>query len=98
MKEAFESIKKGLNEAIDFAQGKEVKAKVTKLNPQLDVKMVRKNLGMTQKDFALSLGISLATLRHWERGDRKPHGPALILLNLVEKDPNTIFRILEATA
>jgi putative transcriptional regulator len=98
MKEAFESIKKGLNEAIDFAQGKEVKAKVTKLNPRLDVKMVRKNLGMTQKDFALSLGISLATLRHWERGDRKPHGPALILLNLVEKDPNTIFRILEATA
>jgi putative transcriptional regulator len=98
MKETFESIKKGLNEAIDFAQGKEVKAKVTKLNPQLDVKMVRKNLGMTQKDFALSLGISLATLRHWERGDRKPHGPALILINLVEKDPNTIFRLLEAPA
>ena len=98
MKEAFESIKKGLNEAIDFAQGKEVKAKVIKLNPRLDVKMVRKNLGMTQRDFALSLGISLATLRHWERGDRKPHGPALILLNLVEKEPNTIFRILEATA
>jgi putative transcriptional regulator len=98
MKEAFGSIKKGLNEAIDFAQGKEVKAKVTKLNPQLDVKKVRKNLCMTQKDFAISLGISLATLRHWERGDRKPHGPALILLNLVEKDPNTIFRILEAPA
>jgi putative transcriptional regulator len=98
MKEAFESIKKGLNEAIDFAQGKEGKAKVTKINPQLDVKMVRKNLGMTQKDFALSLGISLATLRHWERGDRKPHGPALILLNLVKKDPKTIFRLLEAPA
>jgi putative transcriptional regulator len=98
MKEAFESIKKGLNEAIDFAQGKEVKAKVNKINPQLDVKRVRKNLGMTQKDFALSLGISLATLRHWERGDRKPHGPALILLNLVEKDPKTVFRLLEAPA
>ena len=98
MNEAFESIKKGLNEAIDFAQGKEVKAKVTKINPQLDVKRVRKNLGMTQKDFALSLGISLATLRHWERGDRKPHGPALILLNLVEKDSKTIFGLLEAPA
>ncbi|MFC2145803.1 NadS family protein [Acidobacteriota bacterium] len=98
MKEAFESIKKGLNEAIDFAQGKEVKAKVTKINPQIDVKMVRKNLGMTQKDFALSLGISLATLRHWERGDRKPHGPALILLNLVEKDPKTVFKLLAAPA
>lgn len=98
MKEAFESIKKGLNEAIDFAQGKVVKAKVTKIKPHIDVKMVRKNLGMTQRDFALSLGTSLATLRHWERGDRKPVGPALVLLNLVEKDPKTVFKLLTASA
>jgi putative transcriptional regulator len=33
-------------------------------------------------------------LRHWERGDRKPHGPALVLLNAVAKEPGTVLRIL----
>jgi hypothetical protein len=31
MNETFESIKKGLNEAIEFSQGKAVKAKIFKL-------------------------------------------------------------------
>jgi len=96
MKETFESIKKGLNATIDFSAGKTVKAKVNKIDSHIDVKHVRKNIGMTQKDFALSLGISLATLRHWERGDRLPHGPGLVLINLVKKDPQTIFKLLES--
>lgn len=98
MKETFESIKKGLNEAIEFSQGKAVKAKINKINPQIDVKDIRKNIGITQRDFALSLGISLATLRHWERGDRVPQGPGLVLLHLVKQDPKTIFKLLGATA
>ncbi|HLP47881.1 MAG TPA: helix-turn-helix domain-containing protein [Candidatus Kapabacteria bacterium] len=98
MKETFESTKKGLNEAIELSQGKVVKAKVNKINPQIDVKDIRKNIGITQRDFALSLGISLATLRHWERGDRIPKGPGLVLLHLVKKDPETIFKLLGATA
>jgi putative transcriptional regulator len=98
MKEAFASIKKGLDEAIEFSQGKEVRAKVFKINPQINVKDIRKNIGMTQKDFALSLGISLATLRHWERGDRIPQGPGLVLLHLVRKDPKTIFKLLGTPA
>lgn len=98
MKEAFESIKKGLNEDIDFSRGEDVGARVTKINLDVDVKQVRKNIGMTQKDFALSFGINLGTLRHWERGDRKPKGPALVLLNLIEKDPKTFLKLLPSTS
>ncbi|MDP1535173.1 MAG: helix-turn-helix domain-containing protein [Rubrivivax sp.] len=29
---------------------------------------------MTQEQFAARFGFSVATLRHWERGDRSPHG------------------------
>ncbi len=98
MNEAFESIKKGLNEAVEFAKGNEEGARVTHLNLNMDVKAVRKKMGMTQKDFAYSFGINLGTLRHWERGDRKPKGPALVLLNLVQKDPQTILNLLAAPA
>ena len=49
---------------------------------------------MSQPKFAASFGISLGTLRHWERGDRYPQGPALVLLNLLSKDPHTVLEVL----
>ena len=49
---------------------------------------------MSQTEFANSFGISLGTLRHWERGDRYPQGPALVLLNLLSKDPNKVLEVL----
>ncbi|MCP4152952.1 MAG: helix-turn-helix domain-containing protein [bacterium] len=95
MKSAFESIKQGLDEAMEFSKGNHQGVKVTIID-NVDVKKVRKTIGMTQKDFALSFGISLGTLRHWERGDRIPKGPALVLLNLVKRDPQAILKLLSA--
>lgn len=96
MSEAFDSIRQGLTEAIDFAQGKRGKAIVHEFTP-LDIKAVRGKTGMTQEEFAAAFGISLGTLRHWERGDRKPRGPALVLLNVVAKEPEAVLRALNAT-
>jgi putative transcriptional regulator len=36
----------------------------------LDVAAMRARLGLTQDQFAARFGFSVATLRHWERGDR----------------------------
>jgi putative transcriptional regulator len=79
MSEAFESIRQGLQEAIAHAKGEPVVARVHTLRP-LDIKALRQSLGLTQAQFAARLGFSVATLRHWERGDRTPKGPALVLL------------------
>ena len=76
------SIKQGLTEAIEFAQGQTTGAIVHEFAP-LDIKAVRAKVGMTQAEFATTFGISLGALRHWEHGDRRPHGPALVLLNVV---------------
>ena len=93
MSEFFKSIKKGLNEALAFSEGKSQKAIVHEFSP-VDVKRVRSNLGMSQNEFASAFGISVSTLRHWERGDRVPHGPALVLLNIVEKEPEAVLKAL----
>ena len=93
MNTAFESIKKGLTEAIDYTEGKSIKANVYRPK-KVNVKEIRNDIGMTQIEFASTFGISLGTLRHWERGDRKPHGPALVLLNLVKREPKTILKVL----
>ena len=93
MSKTFDSIKQGLEEAIDFSNGRMKGSRVFKPT-SVNVKALRKKIRMTQVEFAESFGISLGTLRHWERGDRAPHGPALVLLNLVKKEPQTILRVL----
>ncbi|EXJ11319.1 MULTISPECIES: NadS family protein [Nitrincola] len=93
MTSAFSSIKQGLQEAIDYSGGKVKSAIVHEFSP-LDVKQVRAQVGMSQSEFASAFGISVSTLRHWERGDRKPQGPALVLLNVVSKEPETVLRAL----
>ena len=62
----------------------------------VDVAAVRDQLGYTQEQFASRFGISVATLRHWERGDRRPNGPALVLLNLIARAPQAVGRLLRA--
>jgi len=93
MDDLFASIKRGLEEAIAHQKGE--KTGIRLYTPEeVNVKHVREKTGLTQEQFAATFGISLGTLRHWERGDRRPHGPALVLLNAVAKEPGTVLRIL----
>jgi putative transcriptional regulator len=93
MTSAFESIKQGLTEAIAHAKGGKVGVMEYRPTP-VDVANLRKRLDLTQEQFAARFGFSVATLRHWERGDRNPHGPALVLLNLIDRDPSGVMRTL----
>ena len=95
MSAAFESIKAGLEEAISHATGGNARACVHRFAP-LDVKAIRAQVGMSQAEFAGSFGISLGTLRHWERGDRQPHGPARVLLMVLAKEPRAVLNALAA--
>jgi len=96
MSNDFESIKAGLMEAIEHAQGRLPRTMVHRPHA-VDVKSVRTKIGMTQEQFAARFGFSTATLRHWERGDRLPHGPALVLLNVIEHNPQAVIAALSAS-
>lgn len=93
MSTAFDSIKKGLQEAITHAGGDGTGVRMHRPRP-VDVKAVRARLGMTQEQFAARFGFSTATLRHWERGDRTPQGPALVLLNVIQHNPDAVLDAL----
>jgi len=93
MSEAFNSIKTALKEATKHAAGKGRVAKVHRPAP-VNVKKVRQLVEMTQPEFAATFGISLGTLRHWERGDRTPHGPALVLLHVIKHNPEAVLSAL----
>lgn len=93
MSEAFNRIEKSLKDAISFADGKDVEVRAYRPF-KVNVKKIRKDIGMTQPQFSAAIGIGLGTLRHWERGDRQPKGAALVLLNLISKEPSTVLRML----
>lgn len=96
MNSVFDSIKRGLQEAIAHSKGEKTDVRI--FTPrEVDVKEVRQKTGLSQNQFAATFGISVATLRHWERGDRKPQGPALVLLNAAENDPEGLLKILTAS-
>ena len=60
----------------------------------IDVHHIRAKFEATQAEFARLIGISVETLRNWERGKRRPHGPARALLRAIDADPFALARVL----
>lgn len=61
-----------------------------------NVRVIRQNLGRSQTEFALLIGVSVATLRNWEQGRRVPAGPARALLRVAAVNPRAVIRALSA--
>ena len=78
------------------SEAKEILAK--KRNPsrtfyieEPNAKEIREKYQLTQMEFAKMLNISVATLRNWEQGRRKPEGPARVLLNVANSNPEVLM-------
>jgi DNA-binding transcriptional regulator YdaS (Cro superfamily) len=56
--------------------------------------VVRASLGASQSEFALMIGVSVATLQNWEQGRRTPDGPALALLRVAARNPKAVAEAL----
>lgn len=89
-----EDIISGMNEAILYAKGQLTAKKCNITLPNIDVTKARNDLALTQREFASTFGISVATLRNWEQGRRTPTGAAKVLLQIIHKQPNTVKQVL----
>ena len=94
MKKAlFEELLESVREAGRIRRGQAKPARVFYFTPT-DVKAIRARLGKSQSQFALMIGVSLATLQNWESGRAKPEGPAQVLLKVIEQNPRSVIRAL----
>ena len=50
-----------------------------------DIKRIRTSQRVSQPVFAAYLNVTKSTVAQWEQGDKKPRGPSLKLLDLVER-------------
>jgi len=84
-------ILESLREAVDWADGKDVPVRVTRVEvPTIDIRAVRRKLGLSQAAFAAKFGFQPSTLRNWEQGRTRPDGPARILLAVIARHPSAV--------
>jgi putative transcriptional regulator len=64
--------------------------------PDIDVRAIREAIGMTQVEFAAAYEFSVRTIQEWERGAKRPSGPARTLLRAIKGDPEGLRKALAA--
>ncbi|MCF0134536.1 MAG: helix-turn-helix domain-containing protein [Blautia sp.] len=90
MSSLFDDLKQGLEEAISYEKGNgDAKVKTYMILPVKEytgseIRKIRINTGMTQKVFALYMGVSPKTVEAWEHGTTHPTGPVFRLLEMLE--------------
>lgn len=92
-KEAFDELLESVREAGKILRGEAKPSREFTFTPE-DVQAIRKRLKKSQDEFALMIGVSVATLRNWEQGRRQPHGPARALLKVAAENPKAVEKAL----
>ena len=94
-KAATDSMMRGLGEALAYTEGRAEGARVHEVEvPDVDVARIRARTGLSQAQFARSIGVARGTLLNWEQGRRRPTGPAQVLLALIERRPSVVGELL----
>ncbi len=91
----FNSLVTSIRQAGAIRRGERRLSRAFDFKPE-DVRAIRQTLGKSQTEFALLIGVSVATLRNWEQGRRVPEGPARALLRVAAVNPRTVVRALSA--
>jgi putative transcriptional regulator len=87
----------GLEEAVRWSKGEAVDVRQTVVRvPEVDVRRVRRKLGLSQAEFAGKFGFTPASVKNWEQGRRRPEGPARVLLAVIDRHPEAIEDALRA--
>jgi putative transcriptional regulator len=96
----FNHMMSGFDEAVKYRRGQKARLRVARfssVSPVLkpkEIRKVRTTLGLSQRDFARYLGTSVACVRSWEQGIRRPQSAALRLLTIARKRPAALLEFV----
>lgn len=92
----FHELKEALEDVRDYCTGWRTELRVTRSTPPKQVRprevaKIRKSLRVSQQEFALLLNTSVATVRSWEQGTRRPQSTALLPLAMAKAKPAVLL-------
>ncbi|KJR29108.1 transcriptional regulator [Vibrio navarrensis] len=82
----FKDLSTSMQQAIEIAEGKSEAARITRYEVA-DVKAIRSQLHVTQKELASALDVSVDTVKSWEQKRRNPTGLAEKVLCVLRDEP-----------
>ena len=94
-KKDFDDLIRSVQQAGRIRRKKMRASRATTFKPA-DIRGIRDSLGKSQTEFAMMIGVSVATLRNWEQGRRVPDGPAQALLRVAAQNPEAVAEALRA--
>jgi len=95
MSKVGQSILKGAEEALAIAQGTAKQGTYRVHVPAtVDVRAIRRKLGLSQSAFAARFGFSPRTIQEWEQGRRQPEGAARAFLAVIGYAPDVVNKAL----
>lgn len=98
MSELGAEILEGLHETLDFVKGKATEGRITLMmdGQAINIRDIRKRLGMTRAEFALAFYFKTKTIQGWEQGVRQPSDHTLAYLRLIAADPKGVYKKLHS--
>jgi putative transcriptional regulator len=96
----FAEMMAGFAEAEKHRRGQAARVRVSRFSPDVatlrpkEIRKIRTALGLSQADFARYLGTSVACVRSWEQGVRRPQSAALRLLSIAKKKPAALLEFV----
>jgi putative transcriptional regulator len=96
-KRVFDDMMAGLKEAASIAKG-EADPRTYRIHVPhaLDVRAIRKKLGLTQAEFASQFSLNIARLRDWEQKRSHPDAALRAYLLVIARKPEAVKEALQA--
>ncbi|MGB6366980.1 MAG: NadS family protein [Thermoanaerobaculia bacterium] len=91
----FEELVRSVKQAGRIKRGQLAQSRRFEFEPE-DVRSIRQEIGLSQSEFALLIGVSVSTLQNWEQGRRRPEGPARALLRIAATKPRALLEALRS--
>lgn len=93
MTEAGEELINAARETLEFVRGEADRREYgVHLPDEINPRLIRSRLNMSQWTFAETFTIELRTLQDWEQGRRVPSGAAQTLLRIIHLEPEAARR------
>lgn len=93
MSKSGERILRSARQALAYARG--VRAGFVVHTPdRVDVRAIRRRLGLSQAQFSQRFGFALTAVQNWEQGRRQPEAAARLFLTVIDREPEAVQRAL----
>lgn len=103
-KDLFDELLASVSEAGAILRGEREPARTTSLDAETtdmpdspNPRKIREQFNLTRPQFAALIGVSERTVEGWEQGRRRPSGPALTLLRVAARHPESVLDTIRHT-